>query len=114
MTSLHRDKCEIAEKRRDRRAEINEKELHGVPLVRVTTISSLLIRAARGSPPAGDRAKFHSEVSKVLIWGDSRATGLHNAAVEGSFPSIHAEIDRSKGPLPMRRLPSDGYVLFET
>ncbi len=64
MTSLHRDKCEIAEKRRDRRAEINEK---------------------------------HSEVSKVLIWGDSRAAGLHNAAVEGSFPPIHAEIDRSTG-----------------
>jgi len=58
MTSLRRDKCEIAEKRRDRRAEINEKELHGVAFVRVTAISSLLIRAARGSPPAGDRAKF--------------------------------------------------------
>ena len=57
MTSLHRDKCEIAEKRRARRAEINEKELHGVAFVRVTTILSLLIRAARGSPPAGDRAK---------------------------------------------------------
>ena len=50
--------CQSCLERRDRRAEINEKELHAVAFVRVTTIFSLLIRAARGSPPAGDRAKF--------------------------------------------------------
>jgi len=70
-------------------------------------------RRAR-QPAGGGSREVHSEVSKVLIWGDSRAAGLHNAPVEGSFPPIHAEIDRSTGLLPMRRLPSDGYVLSET
>lgn len=58
--------------------------------MRLTAVSSLVAPRRARQPAGGIPHEVHPEVSEVLIKGDGRLAGLHNADVEGPLPSFPA------------------------